>query len=1248
MTQAASDVRVSREQPWPGLLPFDESAKDFFHGRNDESRELVRLIRRETLTVLFGQSGLGKSSLLRAGAFPILRAEDHLPIYLRLQLGSDAADLSAQVFAALRDECVKHGVEAPAPAADESLWTYFKRPEADFWSARNRLLTPVLVFDQFEEVFTLGRSAGDVREQCERFLAALADLVEHRTPASIAAAVDDNPDLAAHYDPQRTTFRVVFCFREDFLAEFEGLRGSMPSIMRNRLRLTRMDAVQAKTAILASGSHLVSSTVAERIIEFVSASRSGSRGSASGASSEVEPALLSVVCRELNRRRLELGRPQIGEDLLEGSAQQEIVRSFYDGAFEDLPLSLRAFVEDQLLTEGGYRDSYAYDDALRIPGVLAADIERLIDRRLLRKEERAGVWRLELTHDLLTSVARDSRDRRQQLAEERERALRDAARRKRTQRLVGAGLGVGAVAIALIVTFALLLQQSNRERERLAQEQSRTLLGRANLLFEQGSVGEPQDNLAQALELDPSNLAAAARAVSYLHQRHFPAKLGEVQFKAAADEPASDLRWQGDASVAIRAGTTRTVPLPPGVPAATAQLGPWPARLPKGGDGGWPDNASPITMVGEIALWTEGGERLRAGGRTSSGTPQTLPLAGARGPVLASADGTRAMLRGADGQVDVIAIDRDLQMRRLHTIAAAQGSVLTGETGKRLVALNGRTVTVYDLDSGRLHELMHPSPVNDLEVHAASHMIATACQDQHARVWDLRDGRMLGRELRHEGSVLSVSFSPDGRRVISGALDGTARVWWVGTGQAATQPLIHSSEVALARLDPAGQQAVTLSAGGDLQFWQLESPLPTRFDVQLPGAPLAHRFHPRTGMLAASFAGGRVGLWQLDAGAGALPRWRQRWLHTLPRDVRTLEFSPDGQRLALALDREGLQLMLSETGERQGGELDHPSPVLALAYSADGTWLATGAADGTVRTYDTTRGMISGFVMAHGTGTSVATLRFSPDATILLSEARREGAAALWVWSMNTRRGQKFLDGQRITLAEFVDRSQLVAVADKTVQRYAVTTPTEAMALPTARPMDNRVKMPYDIWAAAVSSDRRRLAVGGLNGVTQQLALDAGMSRVGDAMKGVGVVESVGFSEDGRWVVTRTASRAVQVWEAGSGVAVADPLMAETKFEGVYVDRSAATIVTLDALGRATAFPVGLDLGLPAPGWLPGWVRRSAEVLKPVAKTDTRAADSSVAASGPLKGDDWWAGTMRMLGLRLEVRSPVGDTGVAR
>src|SRR5713101_2050926 len=122
---------LSRDNPWPGLDPFDEADRDYFHGRVSESGELLRLVRRELLTVLFGRSGLGKTSLLKAGVFPLLRGEDCLPVYVRLDHADPAFPLVEQVFRCLQTACDADKVQAAQPAQDEGLWSFFHRRDVE-------------------------------------------------------------------------------------------------------------------------------------------------------------------------------------------------------------------------------------------------------------------------------------------------------------------------------------------------------------------------------------------------------------------------------------------------------------------------------------------------------------------------------------------------------------------------------------------------------------------------------------------------------------------------------------------------------------------------------------------------------------------------------------------------------------------------------------------------------------------------------------------------------------------------------------------------------------------------------------------------------------------------------------------------------------------------------------------------------------------------------------------------------------
>jgi len=397
---------VNADNPWPGLLPFREADQAYFQGRRSETAELFRLVMRERLVVLFALSGLGKSSLLQAGLFPKLRPENILPVYIRLDFSSAKPDLIAGIRTAIAAQASAAGVEAPAAREGETLWEYFHRNDNDFWSSRNRPVLPLLVFDQFEEFFTLGRLDAERMRAREALLEQLADLAEGRPPAALKARVDEHPEEARAFTFTRHHYKILLAIREDFLPDLESLRTKIPALALNRLRLRRMNG-EAALLVVSQASHLVDSDVALKIVHFAAADRRGLPLS----QLEVEPALLSVVCRELNARRQRSGEPRITANLLEGNKDQ-VLENFYEQSVSDFPPELRGFIENHLLTVSGYRDSVALENALSFPGVSSGLLNKLVDLRLLRVEDRNGAQRLELTHDLLTGVVRASRDRR--------------------------------------------------------------------------------------------------------------------------------------------------------------------------------------------------------------------------------------------------------------------------------------------------------------------------------------------------------------------------------------------------------------------------------------------------------------------------------------------------------------------------------------------------------------------------------------------------------------------------------------------------------------------------------------------------------------------------------------------------------------------------------------------------------------------------------------------------------------------
>ncbi len=458
---------LDAERPFPGLESFREDFRSFFFGRALEVDDLFRLVRRGVATVLFGRSGLGKTSLLQAGLFPLLREHALFPIPVRFLYTATGAGIAAQIRAAIVDQLREHGVDGPLPDESRTLWEYLHG--ARLWDGKNQLLTPVLVFDQFEEIFTLGQDDAHSLELLET----LEELIENRMPTSVRARMEAGAELP--FDHHKAPYRILLCLREDFLPQLEGLSQRIPSLLHQRMRLTPMSGAQALEAVLAPAGGLIEKESARRIVAFVAARRledpSLPPQSTPGTrleSKEIEPALLALVCFELNELRLSRGKAQIDRELFEFE-QQEILSAFYERCFQGLGEQVRVFVEDRLLTSSGYRGTLAVDDALQIPGVSTEAIDLLVNRRLLRVERRLGTPHLELTHDVLTGVVRDSRAKRHAaLAQQLERGLRP----RRMRRRVGAIVGLHAT-VALIA--AAIAFDAKREREKRAALTARVL-----------------------------------------------------------------------------------------------------------------------------------------------------------------------------------------------------------------------------------------------------------------------------------------------------------------------------------------------------------------------------------------------------------------------------------------------------------------------------------------------------------------------------------------------------------------------------------------------------------------------------------------------------------------------------------------------------------------------------------------------------------------------------------------------------
>ncbi len=878
-TRAAVPHRLDAQNPWPGLASFGEEDREYFRGRDEEADELARLVRRERLTVLFGRSGLGKTSLLGAGLFPRLRQDMHLPVLLRIGYDTDTTPRS-QVWAALRAACEQWEVEAAAPRADESLWEYFHRANAGFWNVRNRPVLVVLVFDQFEELFTVGQIDEKSRRAASEFIEELAGLIEDRPPEALRRAIDADPTLADGIDFSRRGCKVLLSFREDFLAEMEGLREHLPSVMRNRYRLQPMNASQAR-AVIASGAALVDDDVAQRILGLAWCNRAEAPTADEAQRLEIDPALLSVICSELNLRRQTAGAPRIAADLVVG-AEREILVDFYERALHGLDPRVRIFIEDELITSAGFRDSHDLDEALRLPGVSREAIDRLVASRLLRMDDRFGVRRLELTHDVLTRVVKDSRDARQAREIELaalQRASAVAAVQRRNRR-ISTLIGVAAVAAVALLGWSWTLLNEARQAEAkadIAAEEADIAAKKADIAAENARI------LGSKAAQADTEAKAAQKAATDTEQRAIAAEIkasdAQAQAVAARNNALAAQRDALATNLVVHARAARTEQLDRALLLAAEAIRQFPERQ-------------------DIQIEQFG--RLLTAPRIQARLP--LPTAGLR---TASADGSRVALATVDGAVHVVSSSSWQPMQRVavRRDGPAQALALAlDRTGERLLTAADGQVVAWQLETGTaIARLQTRTDADRVALSADGRWAAVAGSGSGIQLWALADSAADTRTLQASAERLRVdgirclAFTPDNSQLV---LVGNKFVstWTVAEGRLET-PL--RSEGILGHSANCSRVVQVLGTRQASLGFELRD--------ALSGASLGRVDRPRRDLSSARFelSGDgrtliqtgeyRIAVWRFEPSAPPVEPIR------LPRgDLEIFSVSADGRWLALA------------------------------------------------------------------------------------------------------------------------------------------------------------------------------------------------------------------------------------------------------------------------------------------------------------------------------------------------------------
>ncbi|MDJ0769179.1 MAG: hypothetical protein QNJ12_10310 [Ilumatobacter sp.] len=414
---------VAPGNPYVGPRPMGRGER--IHGRTREIDDIRGRLVSNRIMLLYSPSGAGKTSLIEAGLLPELAQRDFtvLPTIrvgyeLDVVAGEPANRYAASMIASLEERLPDDAQMRPGKLVRTDLEDYLAQLEQDMPEGRL-----CLVFDQFEEVFTLNPVDVDAKRQ---FIAQLGRALKNKR------------------------FWALFAMREDFIAQLDPYLTAFPTRLRTRYRLglldpaAAMEAAQAPAA--AQGVRFDDDAVGRLVDDLRQIKVQHLDVTTTELGPFVEPLQLQVVCRRLwDRPRASAASIGV-DDVMDRGGVNEALAEYYDEAVERADKQtgagereIRGWVRSDLITDDGFRKPVR-----RGPGRNGrAVLSQLADAHLIRGERRSGTDWYELTHDRFVEPIRSSN-----------RAFFSERRRRLTWILVAAALVAGLViAIVLAALF---------------------------------------------------------------------------------------------------------------------------------------------------------------------------------------------------------------------------------------------------------------------------------------------------------------------------------------------------------------------------------------------------------------------------------------------------------------------------------------------------------------------------------------------------------------------------------------------------------------------------------------------------------------------------------------------------------------------------------------------------------------------------------------------------------------------------
>ncbi|HSC03853.1 MAG TPA: BTAD domain-containing putative transcriptional regulator [Solirubrobacteraceae bacterium] len=946
--------------PFKGLAAFEGSDADFFCGRERVVSELIARLAEWPLVGILGPSGIGKSSLLRAGVLPALRA-GALP-------GS----------AGWRQVMLRPG-EHPCAELERALGGPVDKVLANL-GVQERI---VVAIDQLEELFTACQQEPERRE----FLARL-----------VAAAGED----------QRRVL-VLCTLRADFYGRLSAYPGFAELLSRSHALVGPMDPAELREAIERPAAR-AGLEVEDRLVDVLVAEVGDEPGALP---------LLSTTLLELWRARdghvlrlqdyratggVRSGVARIAEAayMRLPEAEQRVAREVLlrladvdDGAPERrrAPLVeieaiagvqpvLGALTDARLVTVGPGAVELSHEALLREwPRYRGWLEEDRVGRRLhAHLRVAASEWdargrdagdlyrgtRLAAALEFCTQRP-DQMDRLEGefVAASRAAAEGEAARQRiQNRRLRALLFGAGVLLVLAVVAgvVAVVGQQQASSDARLAVAEARSALGRQ---LGAEALGAPRLDVAallarEAVTLDRSPQTEGTLLTTLLRS---PAVVATFSLptnstpQVAVSPDGDTLAVSDSVSDSVRFYDSRTRAL-------GGQLSDFFGDQPPVYSG----NGSLLVYRTGPALAVRDARTLALRARLPIGAPFTQELTAdvAQGSILISPNGHTVYYAywqmTAGGQPAAAHLARWALPggRRLATVALGHGPLLALrllDEGRRLVVVTGRAIRTYDASTlAPLRSVaIRPAPLlpTAAAVSPDGATVAIGSQSGAVSFVDAATGEARHGHGGHGATVASVLFAPDGRTAITVGDDGKVIVWDPDALEALKVLPGVPERVQDARLGPDGATLYTSAVGGVLLAWDLTGQRGFGHSARVGATrPCCDPISPLQPALALSPDGARFAVATGPSAVGVFSTRTLRLeasftIKPAGDAITALAWSPSGAGLAVGGHGGVVQLWNVDSAPRYVRSFTDLTPlaeqteaIQALAFSPDGTLLA--------------------------------------------------------------------------------------------------------------------------------------------------------------------------------------------------------------------------------------------------------------------------------------------------------------------